>query len=157
MSRRPAIFVFVATTIVLAVLVLFVFFHWSQKRRTPFAGDSCTVARLYLNEASDFSNRYRYNDAYNAADLGLRANRTCTEAEQNLINEGFLLSTKSIAENVLSRGNSKFDLDRAIHDLERCRKNEPTLGRAQSDMCEKQIESDEQTKRNEAQTHITLP
>ena len=132
----------IATAMGLATLAIGAAFHY---HRTPLPNDACSVARLHLNQASKSSNAYLYSDAYDAAVLGLKADRTCRDEDAKVVNEGFLLSTKAIAEHFLSRGDSANDLNRAIDLLKRCREIAPKLGSAISDLCEKQHQSDIQT------------
>ena len=104
--------------------------------------NACRVARSYLNEASQFSNTYDYRKAYDTALVGLRANQRCKDARLFIVNEGYLLSTKAIAEHFIKKGDSAGDLNRAIDLLKRCRDMGPTLGRTVSEFCRKQEQND---------------
>jgi hypothetical protein len=73
---------------------------------------------------------------------GLKANQDCKDMRVNLVNAGFLLSTKAIAEHFLKKGDSASDLKRAMDLLERCREMAPTLGRVLSNLCEKLEQND---------------
>jgi hypothetical protein len=130
-----------AVTIGLAITVVIGSLS-DHDHHAPPSNDVCGVARFHLNQASQFSNVFSYRDAYDAALLGLKANRTCNDRSANLVNEGYLLSTKAIAEYYLKKGDSSADLNHAIELLERCREMAPRLGRAVSDLCEKQEQSD---------------
>lgn len=133
-------------TIALALAVLVAFGTlYDFNRQTPHSSDGCGVARFQLNRASEFSNVYQYRDSYDTALVGLRANQSCKDDTTKLVNEGYLLSTKAMAEHFLSRGNSKADLDDAIKLLARCKRMAPKVGRAVSALCEKQEQSDIQT------------
>jgi hypothetical protein len=104
--------------------------------------DACIAARSYLNQSSRFSNAYSYGKAYDTAMRGLKANQDCKDMRVNLVNAGFLLSTKAIAEHFLKKGDSASDLKRAMDLLERCREMAPTLGRVLSNLCEKLEQND---------------
>lgn len=79
--------------------------------RAPLSSDACGAARFRLNQASDFSNAYRYRDAYDASLLGLKADETCRDVRAKIVDQGFLLSTKAMAEYFLSRGDFSSDLN----------------------------------------------
>jgi len=118
--------------------------------------DACGVARSYLNQASQFSNTYSYRKAYDAAVVGLRANHTCKDARLFIVNEGYLLSTKAIAEHFINKGDSSRDLNRAIDLLKRCRTMAPTLGRTVSDLCAQQEQNDIVTRERFATRQVIL-
>ena len=119
--------------------------------------DSCGVARANLNRASDYANAYKYRDAYKATLLGLAANKKCLDVPATLINGGFLLSTKAIAEYAFQqRGDSAADLKHAIDLLDRCQRIVPKLRGKASDLCAKQERRDIDTQRQLTKKQITV-
>lgn len=150
-------YLFIAVGLICLVITLLIAsvhhrYHW-----TPLSSDACGVARFRLNQASDFSNAYRYRDAYDASMLGLEADETCRDGRAKIVNQGFLLSTKAMAEHFLSRGDFSTDLNHAINVLERCRAMAPKLDRTVAGLCEKQEQSDIETDRRLRTRQIFIP
>lgn len=144
-----------AAGICLAIVLVVASSHYYHPTYLP--SDACGLARFRLNQGSQFSNAYHYRDAYNASVLGLKANETCRDEPIKIVNEGFLLSTKAIAGHFLSRRDSSRDLNGAINLLERCREMTLKSGRAVSNICEKQEQSDIETRLQFQTHHISMP
>lgn len=154
---RPVVYLVIASSAIVASLVAAVLLP-QRGERGVVVTDACMIARAQVNQASAFSNSYKYRDAYNAVLVGLRANMKCNSEQTKLVNQGYLLSTKAIAEYAFSaRADSSADLDRAIKFLQRCRDMPPKLGRTISDLCRKQEQSDIQTRRQLGVRQITFP
>jgi hypothetical protein len=82
--------------------------------------DTCSRADSYRNEAMSSFNAHAYRDAYRNAVSGLAVNETCTDESDQLVNHGYLLATKGLAEHYLTEGDWRTDLNQAGMLLEQC-------------------------------------
>lgn len=145
MTRNRIYLLIASIAVVLTILVVALLAHPHDD--VAAVTDPCGVARAQVNQASALSNAYKYREAYHAALAGLRADEKCRDEQTRLVNQGFLLSTKAMAEEAFSkRGDSSADFDRAIKLLQRCRDMTPKLDNNVSDLCGKQEQSDIQTR-----------
>jgi hypothetical protein len=80
--------------------------------------DACGDALAYERTASD--DGLSRQAAYDAAVAGLTVNQTCTNAQQRLVNEAYLLSMRAAAAHDLKVGDWRRDLARANMLLQQC-------------------------------------
>lgn len=154
---RSITYFFIGAAAIILSILLFLTFHPHRQPYAPPLSDACGIARLRLIQSSDFSNAYRYRDAYDAAVRGLKANAACGDRNAEVVNKAFLLSTKAISEHFVSRDDSSIDLSRAIRLLERCQQMRSKLGPDVSERCKAQEQGDIVTQ-GRFQTHqISLP
>jgi hypothetical protein len=156
LTTQRAIYFLLVPAITCFAIVIVVASRPHHLDRAPLSGDACGAARFRVNQASDFSNAYRYRDAYDASLLGLKSNESCRDKLTKVVNEGFLYSTKAISEYFLSRGDSSNDLNHAITVLARCHEMASKLDWTISDRCMKQEQSDFET-RGRLRKQITVP
>lgn len=79
-----------------------------------------------------------HRTAYAAAVNGLAANEKCTDEDEHLIREGYLLSMKAFAEHYLSAGDSRTDFNQANVLLVECQTRPGLYGTRAGAGCETQ-------------------
>lgn len=98
----------------------------------------CDRADTYERQAVADDTAGERRSAYNNAVSGLKANDQCTDESEHLVNEGYLLSLKGLAEHYLSEGDSRTDLNQANMLLVQCQTKPGLYGTSEGAGCETQ-------------------
>ena len=102
----------------------------------PASRDYCAEALALERTASSKSVSNR--EGYKAAVDGLAKNEQCTDHNQHLVNEGYLLSVKGLREHYLPEGDSQTDLNQANALLVECQTTPGLYGTHIGAACETQ-------------------
>jgi hypothetical protein len=100
--------------------------------------DSCASANTYERQASSDLSGSDYRGAYHNAVSGLAKDDDCTNDTDQLVNKAYLLSMKGMAEQHLSEGDSRTDLNQADMLLEECQTKPALYGTSEGASCETQ-------------------
>jgi hypothetical protein len=108
----------------------------SRPAKVIASHDYCDEALAHERTAA--SDGISHQAAYNAAVAGLADNEHCSNDDQHLINEGYLLSMKGMAEHYLKDGDSQTDLNQANALLVECQTRPGIYGTHTGAACETQ-------------------
>jgi zinc ribbon protein len=107
------------------------------EQSTPDA-DPCESATQFEKKAVAAVNAGDYEQAYDYAGQGIDENGGCDDDNSSLVNSGYLLSMKGLAEHYLPQGDSRTDLNQANQLLVECQTNPDLYGTATAAGCETQ-------------------
>lgn len=99
----------------------------------------CALMKNAEDQAAEFYNTNRYEKAYNAAVSGLSNVDDCSARAENVfVNQGYLLSSKGLAEHHLKINDWKTDLNQANALLAKCQSTPSLYGTHRGAQCETQ-------------------
>jgi hypothetical protein len=104
----------------------------------PASDSACTTADQRERQAADYINNDEYQKTYDTAISGLHYVTLCGNDDDNLLNKGYLLSFKALAEHHLSSGDSATDLNEANAVLVECQTHPGFYGTHVGAQCETQ-------------------
>lgn len=102
------------------------------------ADSNCQLADKREHEAADAINNDQYQKTYDTAVSGLHYVGLCGNDDDNLLNKGYLLSFKALAEHHLSSGDSQTDMNEANALLVECQTHPGFYGTHVGAQCETQ-------------------
>jgi ribosomal protein L40E len=100
--------------------------------------DPCDSAHQLESQAASAINSGENQRAYDLSVEGIAANDNCSSEDASLVNSGYLLSMKGLAEHYLPQGDSRTDLNQANQLLVECQTNPDLYGTATGASCETQ-------------------
>jgi hypothetical protein len=109
---------------------------------------ACNTADQRERQAADYLNNSEFQKTYDTAVSGLHYVELCGSDDDNLVNKGYLLSFKALAEHHLSSGDSKTDLNEANQLLVECQTHPGFYGTHVGAQCETQETNNIQAQTN---------
>lgn len=109
----------------------------AEATATPYV-DYCGKATSYERKAMSDVDASNYRAAYDLAKKGLSANANCANDDDQIVNEGYLLSAKGYAEHFLPEGDSRTDMNQANQLLVECQTRPGLYGTHVAAQCESQ-------------------
>jgi|HubBroStandDraft_5_1064220.scaffolds.fasta_scaffold16673_4 hypothetical protein len=122
--------------------------HERNAVSTETSDSACDTANKREIQAADYINNDEYQKAYDTAISGLHYVELCDNDDDNLLNKGYLLSFKALAEHHLSSGDSATDLNEANALLVECQTHPGFYGTHVGAQCETQENNNIRTQTN---------
>lgn len=111
-----------------------------QQAKADKLAHACDTALDYEKQSVKDIDAGSYQDAYDNATHGLDYNESCDNDTAQMVNKGYLLSMKGMAEHHLSVGDSRTDLNQANALLVECQTTPGLYGTKTAASCETQEE-----------------
>jgi hypothetical protein len=109
-----------------------------RARPAALPADACDIASSREHSAVAHLDNDQYQAAYDDAVSGLNHNDNCSYDDAEMVNKGYLLSIKALAEHHLSSGDSQTDLNQANQLLVECQTQPGLYGTSTAASCETQ-------------------
>lgn len=122
--------------------------HEVSNVSAPANDTSCQTADQRERQAADYINNDQYQKTYDTAVSGLHYVELCGNDDDNLLNKGYLMSFKALAEHHLSSGDSATDLNEANALLVECQTHPGFYGTHVGAQCETQENNNIKTQTN---------
>ena len=122
--------------------------HEVANLSAPSSDTSCQTADQRERQAAGYLNKDEYQKTYDTVVSGLHYVSLCGDDDDNLLNKGYLLSFKALAEHHLSSGDSATDLNEADTLLVECQTHPGFYGTHIGAQCETQENNNIQTQTN---------
>lgn len=102
------------------------------------AHDFCAEATADSNKSVAREKASDHRGAYNAAQAGLKANESCEDGDNHLLNEAYLLSDRAFSEHYLAEGDWRTDFNQSNALLVECQTRPGLYGTHTGASCETQ-------------------